>query len=51
MSILDYRPDLGVDYLAVADELLRRLGIQKGRRTLRVMRAEAAPTPASAPDS
>ena len=27
LSILDYRPDLGADYLAVADELLRRLGL------------------------
>jgi chromosome partitioning protein len=26
VSILDYRPDLGADYLNVADELLRRLG-------------------------
>ena len=43
VSILDYRPDLGADYLAVADELLRRLGIQKGRRALRAMRDEAAP--------
>ena len=25
ISILDYRPDLGADYLALADELLRRL--------------------------
>src|SRR6201996_2471891 len=27
LSILDYRPDLGADYLAVADELLDRLGL------------------------
>jgi chromosome partitioning protein len=26
VSILDYRPDLGADYLALADELLARLG-------------------------
>ena len=25
LSILDYRPDLGADYLDVADELLKRL--------------------------
>src|SRR5262249_12560042 len=25
-SILDYRPDLGADYLALADEILGRLG-------------------------
>src|ERR1700684_4501840 len=30
-SILDYRPDLGADYLNVADELLRRLGLEKAR--------------------
>ena len=26
MSILDYAPDLGADYLALADEVLERLG-------------------------
>src|SRR5579875_2300064 len=46
VSILDYRPDLGADYLAVADELLRRLGIQRGRRALRAMLNEAAPATA-----
>ena len=30
LSILDYRPDLGVDYLKVADELLRRLRPRAG---------------------
>jgi chromosome partitioning protein len=34
ISILDYRPDLAVDYLAVADELLRRLGLDDARRRL-----------------
>lgn len=43
LSIIDYRPDLGADYLAVADELLRRLGIRKGRRALRAMLHQAAP--------
>ena len=33
LSILDYRPDLATDYLAVAEELLRRLGLgAAGRR-------------------
>ena len=33
LSILDYRPDLATDYLAVAEELLRRLGLSAaGRR-------------------
>jgi chromosome partitioning protein len=31
-SILDYRPDLAVDYLTVAEELLRRLGMDEPRR-------------------
>ncbi|HEX2016212.1 MAG TPA: ParA family protein [Solirubrobacteraceae bacterium] len=34
LSILDYRPDLGADYLALADELLRRLGLDSARRRL-----------------
>ncbi|MHB8656639.1 MAG: ParA family protein [Solirubrobacteraceae bacterium] len=34
LSILDYRPDLGVDYLNVADELLRRLRLEQPRRRL-----------------
>jgi chromosome partitioning protein len=35
VSILDYRPDLGADYLAVADELMARLGLDAARRRLR----------------
>jgi chromosome partitioning protein len=34
VSILDYRPDLGVDYLNVADELLRRLRLEPARAEL-----------------
>src|SRR5579884_272256 len=34
VSILDYRPDLGADYLNVADELLRRLGFKDARGRL-----------------
>ena len=34
LSILDYRPDLGADYLAVADELLRRLELNGARKRL-----------------
>jgi chromosome partitioning protein len=34
VSILDYRPDLAVDYINVADELLRRLDIEEPRRRL-----------------
>jgi chromosome partitioning protein len=34
VSILDYRPDLAADYLNVADELLRRLGMDQERANL-----------------
>ena len=34
-SILDYRPDLAVDYVSVTDELLRRLGMDEPRRRVR----------------
>jgi len=37
VSILDYRPDLGQDYLLVSDELLRRLGMDEARRRLAPM--------------
>ena len=53
VSILDYRPDLGADYLNVADELLRRLGLTKARKRLGALAGEAAAvaTPASASGS
>ena len=38
-SILDHRPDLGADYLALADELLKRIGLDAPRRKLRPMLA------------
>ena len=38
VSILDYRPDLGADYIDVADELLKRLGLSEPRRRLRRLR-------------
>jgi chromosome partitioning protein len=47
LSILDYRPDLGVDYVDVADELLKRLGRDDARRPLRKLRRELAPEPAA----
>jgi chromosome partitioning protein len=34
VSILDYRPDLGADYVALADEVLRRLGLEQARGRL-----------------
>ena len=33
-SILDYRPDLAVDYLNIADEVLARVGMDEPRRRL-----------------
>src|ERR1700683_4854754 len=45
VSILDYRPDLAVDYLNIADELLRRLGPAKARRQLSALAGERS-TPA-----
>jgi chromosome partitioning protein len=48
MSILDYRPDLGADYLTVADELLKRLGIEKPRKRLRELVRSSQPAQASA---
>jgi chromosome partitioning protein len=37
VSILDYRPDLAADYLAVAEELLKRLGLDAPRRRVTAM--------------
>jgi chromosome partitioning protein len=39
-SILDYRPDLGADYLALADEILQRLKMSEPRARLKAL-AEA----------
>ena len=41
ISILDHRPDLGGDYLQVADEVLDRLGSEEARRRLKPMLSEA----------
>jgi chromosome partitioning protein len=41
-SILDYRPDLGLDYLRVADELLGRLRLDDARGRLRPLLDEVA---------
>ena len=48
VSILDYRPDLAVDYLDVAEELLARLGLEDARKPLRRLRRELMPPPAEA---
>lgn len=39
VSIVDYRPDLAADYLALADEVLDRLGRQDDRKALAKLRA------------
>ena len=41
LSILDHRPDLGEDYIALADELLARLGLTDARRGLNALRVTA----------
>jgi chromosome partitioning protein len=41
-SILDWRPDLAVDYVDVADELLRRLELEPPRRRLARLRETLA---------
>ncbi|HEX4108740.1 MAG TPA: ParA family protein [Solirubrobacteraceae bacterium] len=38
VSILDHRPDLGADYLALTDELLERLGLPDARKRLAKLR-------------
>ncbi|MGH2857486.1 MAG: ParA family protein [Solirubrobacteraceae bacterium] len=43
LSILDHRPDLAVDYLEVAAELLERLGMDQARRRVRRLTRELAP--------
>ncbi len=43
VSILDYRPALGADYLGLADELLERLGLTSERERLAVLRADLVP--------
>jgi chromosome partitioning protein len=40
VSILDYRPELGADYVRLADELLARLGDEESRERLRALREE-----------
>jgi len=40
VSIIDYAPDLGADYLALADELLERLGFEEQRERVAALRDE-----------
>ena len=39
ISILDHRPDLGTDYLVLADEVLRRVGLKDARKKLKPLLA------------
>jgi chromosome partitioning protein len=41
-SIVDYRPDLGIDYLNVAAEVLERLGLEDARERLQPLLDEVA---------
>jgi chromosome partitioning protein len=43
VSILDYRPELGVDYLSLADEVLGRLGFDEERGQVAELRRELVP--------
>jgi chromosome partitioning protein len=47
VSILDYRPELGGDYVRLADELLARLGDEESRERLRALREEMVGTATS----
>src|SRR6476620_1959948 len=46
-SILDYRPELGNDYLALADEVLVRLGNEEARERLSALRGDVVATAAT----
>ena len=39
VTILDYRPELGIDYIALGEELLERLGEEEARRVSAAARA------------
>ncbi len=43
ISILDYRPELGADYLSLAEELLERLGLEDERARVAAIRRELVP--------
>jgi chromosome partitioning protein len=44
VSILDYRPELGTDYVGLTDELLARLGEEETRERLTALRGELVPS-------
>src|SRR4051795_1469646 len=43
VSIVDYRPDLGADYLALAEEVLKRIGMGEESARVAGLRAELVP--------
>jgi chromosome partitioning protein len=43
LSILDYRPELGADYLALSEELLGRLGFDEERKRVEALKRELVP--------
>ena len=43
VSIIDYRVELGTDYLGLADEVLDRIGFRQERTRLRELRSELVP--------
>jgi chromosome partitioning protein len=43
VSILDYRPELGADYLALAEEVLERIGMGDESARVADLRAELVP--------
>jgi chromosome partitioning protein len=43
VSIVDYRPDLGADYLGLAEEVLSRIGMVDESARVRDLRAELVP--------
>src|SRR3954453_229078 len=46
-SIIDHRPDLGADYLQLADEVLQRIDLPLARRRLKRLLADARPAAAA----
>jgi chromosome partitioning protein len=49
VSILDYRPELGADYVALAGEVLERLGFEEERARAAALGRELAPSVAPQP--
>ena len=43
VSIVDYRPELGADYLALAEEVLERVGLGEESARVAELRAELVP--------